>query len=92
MITQIGSLPYDNVNEAIDYSLKHNIPFLPELPSKGETMLTSEIIRRIKRERDRRKEEERPQPALPLPEISPSQSQKSPAKEENPRVIVIDLN
>jgi len=39
MITQIGSLPYNNVNEAIDYSLRHNIPFLPELPSRGETML-----------------------------------------------------
>ncbi len=31
-ITQIGSLPYDNVNQAVEYSLKHGIPFLPELP------------------------------------------------------------
>jgi hypothetical protein len=38
-ITQIGSLPYDNVKDAIDYSLRHDIPFLPELPKKGESML-----------------------------------------------------
>lgn len=38
-ITQIGSLPYDNVKQAIDYSLRHDIPFLPELPKKGEYML-----------------------------------------------------
>jgi len=39
IITQIGSLPYENVREAIDYSLKHNIPFLPELPKKGDLMI-----------------------------------------------------
>lgn len=38
-ITQIGSLPYDNVREAVNYSLRHDIPFLPELPKKGEYML-----------------------------------------------------
>ncbi|MDP3997449.1 MAG: hypothetical protein U1C49_01760 [Candidatus Andersenbacteria bacterium] len=39
MITQIGSLPYDNVEEAIHYSLEHEIPFLPELPKLGDLML-----------------------------------------------------
>jgi len=39
VITQIGSLPYDNVKEAINYSLRHDIPFLPELPKRGEYML-----------------------------------------------------
>lgn len=40
MITQIGSLPHENVDEAIAYSLKHDIPFLPELPKLGESMLS----------------------------------------------------
>ncbi len=39
IITQIGSLPYTDVREAIEYSLKHDIPFLPELPKKGDAML-----------------------------------------------------
>ena len=39
MITQIGSLPYDSVEKAIEYSLRHDIPFLPELPALGELML-----------------------------------------------------
>ncbi len=39
IITQIGSLPYDNVREAVKYSLKHDIPFLPELPKLGDAML-----------------------------------------------------
>ena len=39
IITQIGSLPLENVNEAVNYSLKHDIPFLPELPKKGDAML-----------------------------------------------------
>jgi hypothetical protein len=38
-VTQIGSLPYDNVDEAVDYSLRHDIPFLPELPRLGDAML-----------------------------------------------------
>ena len=39
IITQIGSLPYEDVDEAVAYSLKHDIPFLPELPKKGDAML-----------------------------------------------------
>ncbi len=38
MITQIGSLPYESVAKALEYSLKHDIPFLPELPKKGDLM------------------------------------------------------
>jgi len=38
MITQIGSLPYGNIEKAIQYSLKHDIPFLPELPKLGDSM------------------------------------------------------
>lgn len=37
--TQIGSLPFDDISEAVEYSLMHDIPFLPELPLLGETML-----------------------------------------------------
>ncbi len=29
IITQVGSLPYDNTDESVEYSLKHDIPFLP---------------------------------------------------------------
>lgn len=39
IITQIGSLPYEDIGEAVEYSLKHDIPFLPELPKKGDLML-----------------------------------------------------
>ncbi len=39
IITQIGSLPYEDVGEAVAYSLKHDIPFLPELTKKGDAML-----------------------------------------------------
>ena len=39
IITQIGSLPYEDVGEAVEYSLKHDIPFLPELPKCGDAML-----------------------------------------------------
>ena len=38
-ITQVGSLPLEDVKEAVAYSLKHDIPFLPELPKKGDSML-----------------------------------------------------
>ncbi|MBI5148806.1 hypothetical protein HZA33_03945 [Candidatus Pacearchaeota archaeon] len=38
IITQIGSLPYENIKEAIEYSLRHDIPFLPELPRLGDSM------------------------------------------------------
>lgn len=39
IITQIGSLPYEEVNEAVNYSLRHDIPFLPELPRRGDAMM-----------------------------------------------------
>jgi hypothetical protein len=29
--TGVGSLPHENISDAIDFSLKHDIPFLPEL-------------------------------------------------------------
>lgn len=38
IITQIGSLPYKNVNQALKYSFKHDIPFLPELPKNGDAI------------------------------------------------------
>jgi hypothetical protein len=37
--TQIGSLPFDDVETAIDYSLGHDIPFLPELTALGDAMM-----------------------------------------------------
>lgn len=40
MITQIGSLPLADPKKAVEYSLKHDIPFLPELPLLGEGMLS----------------------------------------------------
>ena len=39
IITQIGSLPFVDVSQAVAFSLKHDIPFLPELPKKGDSML-----------------------------------------------------
>ena len=39
IVTQIGSLPYEDVDEAVEYSLRHDIPFLPELPKLGDAML-----------------------------------------------------
>lgn len=39
IITQIGSLPYRDIGEAVEYSLKHDVPFLPELPLRGDLML-----------------------------------------------------
>ena len=39
IITQIGSLPYKDVRRAVKYSLKHDIPFLPELPLLGDAMM-----------------------------------------------------
>ncbi len=39
IITQIGSLPYDDVDKAVEYSLRHDIPFLPELPRLGDAMM-----------------------------------------------------
>jgi hypothetical protein len=39
IVTQIGSLPYEDVDQAVEYSLQHDIPFLPELPKLGDSML-----------------------------------------------------
>ncbi len=38
VITQMGSLPYREVWDAVEYSLRHDIPFLPELTNLGEIM------------------------------------------------------
>ncbi len=38
MITQIGSLPFTDVDAAMAYSLQHDIPFLPELTALGDGM------------------------------------------------------
>lgn len=40
IITQIGSLPFHDVRRAIAYSLRHDIPFLPELTALGDAMLS----------------------------------------------------
>lgn len=37
-VTQIGSLPFDSVEEAINYSFRCDIPFLPELTKLGDSM------------------------------------------------------
>ena len=39
LITQIGSLPFTDVNRAVAHSLNHDIPFLPELTALGDAML-----------------------------------------------------
>ncbi|MHC4534952.1 MAG: uroporphyrinogen decarboxylase/cobalamine-independent methonine synthase family protein [Planctomycetota bacterium] len=39
IVTQVGSLPHDEVGMAVEYSLRHDIPFLPELPKLGDAML-----------------------------------------------------
>ena len=39
LTTQIGALPFSDVNQAVDYSLEHDIPFLPELTALGDAML-----------------------------------------------------
>lgn len=39
IVTQIGSLPYDDIDKAVEYSLRHDIPFLPELPKLGDAMM-----------------------------------------------------
>jgi len=38
IVTQIGSLPFTDVDEAVAYSLEHDIPFLPELTARGDAM------------------------------------------------------
>ena len=39
IVTQIGSLPYEDVQKAVQFSLRHDIPFLPELPKLGDAMM-----------------------------------------------------
>jgi hypothetical protein len=39
LVTQIGSLPFEDVDRAVDYSLEHEIPFLPELTARGDAMM-----------------------------------------------------
>jgi hypothetical protein len=39
MVTQIGSLPFVDADRAVAYSLRHEIPFLPELTACGDAML-----------------------------------------------------
>jgi len=39
LITQIGSLPFSDIDRAVDYSLRHEIPFLPELTARGDAMM-----------------------------------------------------
>jgi hypothetical protein len=39
IVTQIGSLPYEDIEQAVAYSLRHDIPFLPELPKLGDAMM-----------------------------------------------------
>ncbi len=39
IVTQVGSLPLEDVSEAVEYSLRHDIPFLPELPKRGDAMM-----------------------------------------------------
>ena len=39
IVTQVGSLPYDDVEKAVAYSLRYDIPFLPELPKLGDAMM-----------------------------------------------------
>lgn len=39
-VTQVGSLPLVDTEEAVAYSLRHEIPFLPELPLCGDAMLS----------------------------------------------------
>jgi len=39
LTTQIGSLPFSDADRAVEYSLEHEIPFLPELTSRGDAMM-----------------------------------------------------
>ncbi len=40
IITQVGSLPHREIWDAVQYSLRHDIPFLPELINNGENMFS----------------------------------------------------
>jgi hypothetical protein len=39
LFTQIGSVPFTDVDRAVAYSMDHDIPFLPELTALGDAML-----------------------------------------------------
>lgn len=39
-ITGIGSLPHDSVIKAVAYSLRHDLPFLPQMTGLGERMIS----------------------------------------------------
>ena len=39
LTTQIGALPFSDIDQAVAYSLEHDIPFLPELTALGDAML-----------------------------------------------------
>ena len=39
IITQVGSLPHTDPRDAVSFSLRHDLPFLPELPRLGDAML-----------------------------------------------------
>ncbi len=50
-MTGIGSLPFKNSNEAENFSLRHHLPFIPELPQLQENFLlnsSEELIERLK--------------------------------------------
>ena len=42
-ITGIGSLPHTDIESAVEYSLKYDIPFLPELTKREDSMRTKSI-------------------------------------------------
>ncbi len=43
--TGIGSLPHHNVDSALDYSFRHDLPFLPQLPLKNpEEMMVYQTL------------------------------------------------
>lgn len=39
IVTQIGSLPFEDVEAAVSYSMQYPVPWLPELPKLGDAML-----------------------------------------------------
>jgi hypothetical protein len=45
LITQVGSLPHGHVDSALEYSFRHDLPFLPQLPqlSRNELMLSQAL-------------------------------------------------
>jgi len=41
----IGSLPHLSIEDACNYSLKHDMPFLPQMTSLGESMIEQALSR-----------------------------------------------